>query len=268
MSLNQQLSMEDVQPYFSSDEWMLLQAIDPKHKLHSEQFSDDVNRQKQLAFMKMAEEKPYLLNGTDMSETGSNLMGTHHGGPDDVSGSGKEGGFAFLPLLTAALPLLGSILPYAFDGIKSLFQRKEGRGGVFPPNYRGDGVFPAGGLNVDFINKYINSRLPVYQDLEQKLGNLQGAEFWKGLKEVIRTEGRNFLDVLPSVGINIGKNVAQKSADVIANKIIPKSFDLLLNKVSKKTGKGKYQGGSIIRPVIQWILKKVISKSAFLKSMR
>lgn len=259
--------MEDVQPYFSSDEWILLQSIDPKHKLRSEMWTDEVNKQKQMEFMKMAQEKPYLLQGTPIDETGSNLMGTHHGMPDE---SNPQGGFAFLPLLTTLAPIIGSVLPYAIKGIASIFQRKkEGEGSVFPPNYRGDGsVFPAGGLDLNFINKYIGSRLPVYQELEQKLGNLQGAEFWKGLKEVVRTEGRNFLDILPSVGINVGKNVAQHSADVIANKIIPKSFDLMLNKVSKKTGKGKYEGGSIISPVIKWVLRKVISKSPFLKSIR
>jgi len=244
MSSVEEISLESVQPYLSSDEWMLLQAIDPKGKLRTELQADEQAKMRHLGFLQDVKADPYVLNGVDMTESGSPQA-------DDVGERAEiSGGFAMsalaVPLIAASLPILGSLLQPAVQAGVHLAQRriKEKRGhGVYPPNYRGGA-----------LSTYVRSRMPHWSQLEKQLYSLQGNDFWRNLKGNVRDEMGQILSVLPQDGVELSPQSIQKMAQRLADRAIPKSFDQFVHKSKEVKGSGM---GSLVRPVAKWTLAKI-----------
>jgi len=263
MSVTQELNLETVEPYYSSDEWLLLNAIDPKMVLPSEKFVSDINNQRQMGFMQKAKYDNFELMGTNMDESGSQTQGIVHGHPSETPERQITGGFALGALMPMVAPVIGSLIGPAISGLVSLFKKRgsgvyapnaRGSGGVLPPNFRryqGYGV-------EEVIGNYIQSRSPALKQMEDQLFGLQGNEFWRNLKNMVKSEIHNITGILPKTGLQISGKVAQHVADRIANQLIPKSFEKIIQKTEKKTGSGGSALGSIIKPVVKWALQKTI----------
>lgn len=258
MSVTQELNIEQVQPYYTSDEWILLQALDPKGKLRSEQYNEDINNQKQLGYSQMIEDDSFTNHGAPMDYAGSDLFGSSHRVP---TGSGQDGGFAFLPFLAAAAPVIGSLLPPVIDGIAGLFKGK----GVAPPNLRfGGNTAVTGAISavaLPVVVELLKERLPIIKQKEQQIEQAYGPEKIAMLKDAVKTEVKKIIKVLPLEGIDIRPTMAMKVANQIVDKQLPKSLDKFIEKPSKEIGQGQTALGVTVKPIVKWALHKLVKNA-------
>lgn len=244
MSLSQDLRITefDNTQQFTSDELLLVRILDPKFKSLNQQQIAQENDMNNENFLRRAQENPLLLQGIPDNMSIQPSEGINSG----VDGSGirpigYSGGFAVLPILAAAAPLIGSLVGPIFSTITSLFKKKKGRG-----------VNPIGG---NAMIDYIQSRIPVYKELEEKLFTLHGADFWKSLKEIAKHEATNIAENGRNFGLDITRQGAQHIGNQIVNKMLPKFIDKLKSEPNK-SGSGSVD---IIRPVAKYALKKLFN---------
>lgn len=241
MSLSDQLSLIEPQPYYTSDEYLLLQS------LNNGKFVDD--REKDAMITNEQQNANYQEN---LNNNPDNYVNSHAGTIEDVthdlgyqlhSGSGEmSGGFAW----AALLPLVGQLAGPLIQGFTSLFSKKQQASGVFPPNYRG-------GFNID---KYFTSHIETLKQTEEALKKSKGSEFWKNVLNVMRNEIYGLVSRYPEFS-GISKPVIDKLIDGLVDRMIPSGFTKFIS-----TQKGGKYGGSIIKPVGKFVLDDILNDAA------
>jgi hypothetical protein len=225
-----------IQPYYSSDEQLLLDAMSGQRYMNKRDGDIDKTQEQ--------------INSNIQSDMNENPYDYQHAYPEtldehefDSNGSGNQDG-GFVQALLPLLPVLGSVLPSLISGIVNLFKKKGS--GVYPPNYRGG----LGGFNV---NDYVKTRFNVLQGYEDELKNkMKGVNFWKYLKEILKKELFHILQTNPQIG-NISEKVANQSIDKLFEQIFPSNFHkLILGKIKKSES-----GGSILRPVGRYAIDEI-----------
>jgi hypothetical protein len=233
--------------YLSSEQRLMLMAIDPKYKdkyekLQTQEDSIDLKGLEQLS-----DSFDNKLPNRGATSKKLDLTPEDQGESLGSSGSaGVKGGFiqAIIPFI----PLIASVLPSIISGIKSIFSKRKAPAGA--------GVDAEVAVNT-FLQK--NGRQLV--SIENSLSSMRPKEAWKTVHDVSKDITESVLEQLPLPEGSDERFVA-KLAEVVANKAVPKSF---LASISKEKMKERKAGSGqsltschMALPVIKYGLRKLI----------
>jgi hypothetical protein len=137
---------------------------------------------------------------------------------DDDREGGAVGGFPFLPLIAAAIPVVG---PLILKGLGWIWGKLTGKGinppnggGIYPPNARG------GNLLADVMTRYMQKNGEGLRKTHKRLMKQEGKDFWKGAVKMAKGV---ISDVLPEL-MDTTPKVAKKMAGMVVSKYVPASF--------------------------------------------
>ena len=241
--MSEQFGIDTIQPYYSSDEAILLSALtnDNYHDIRDNDILKN-NMQQNNAIQNDMETNPQDYEQYNHPATIEDS--THDFSGQMTSGSGdQEGGFiqALLPFL----PIIGSLLPTLFNGIKSLFSKKKEGQGVYLPNFRGSGM--------PDLQRYQTSRFPILKGYEEELKNSRGSKFYDTLRNSIKKEVYNVInEFAPQIG-SISQGVADKVVDSVFDKFVMPGFNSYIHRKPLKSG------GSIIKPAAKFLLNDILT---------
>lgn len=282
--MSEGIQSNETSAFLTSDEWLLLQTLDPKKKLSDQlrlnmeqTMSDDIYKKQMILGMDdvtgIIPKSHNNIANVNGQPTENELDGYKEifGGNDLFinDGSTKTGGFAFASLIPVATAVLPSLISLAAKGISSLVKKIRGKG-IMPPGLRtARGVAPPRGGADAIITNYLKNNRSKLMDKENSLRGLRGRRFWKDL---IQNATNELAHLVPQL-TNVSSTNANTIARAAMNNIIPSSFQKFVStsKDDKTTFNEKSPDThikSLVRPMVQWIAKKTLKGSGDPKMLR
>lgn len=257
------ISYDDLEPSLSSDEMLILQALDGSHKyageLRAKMVEDDSTRgysrdvaagRIELTGIKQPSYGAMTTMSSSSSGSGGYIQRAYPhpmlSASNDMlaMGAGPEGGFiqAILPF---ALPLLGGLIGPAISLVKSLFSKK--------------GSGPVGGAD-GILEQFFARNKERFQAMEQDLANARGKDFFAKAKQIVKQETRA---IVPMIA-NVTPKIAEHVAEIVTKKVIPTSLQSHVGS-GRRAGKASKQGGSLISSlgmtIAKWGASKLLKNS-------
>lgn len=242
---------------FTTEEELLLRAIDPKYK-----HIGDIKAQ-----MSTDQDNSDFINNIQDLTSYNREFEDEQIDPIIQRKYKKqvEGGFVGALALGALSAAAGPLISMALDAIKSKIQKNKemkatyrayrGRG-IYAPNTvtKGYGTNPPNGRGM--VKDFFNQNMDKLKRVENELSGLSGKAFYDKLITFVK-------DATHKIANTNLATIAKPLTDLTVNKLIPASFQKIIATRKKPVGSGKIKDkmSSLAKPLIKWTLSKFLNSS-------
>lgn len=259
-----------IEPSYNSDEVIFMMQLNPKFKLRQDAIDENINAANVNQYLKTTT-TPYQFGADPNYVPGPKVIDTQDKTVKQLDpaqqlkgGSDMDGGFAFLPFIA---PLLSSLAGPLINSIFGLMSPKKDGQGAFPPQGRGRGK----GIRPPqyALGEYLKRHMPRLNQEAAYTFSLQGRPLLHQIKSFTRDEAENMINELHP---NIGASVRSQAAARIADSIIPKGINAIMQKEQPRKGSGLREAsmspvGQTIYPIAKYVMDKMINNKAAKKSL-